>query len=52
MAVVDAGLMEGYPDGTFGPKNPIKRSETVTVLDRLVAEIFTEKVFTVKKMPE
>lgn len=43
MAVVDAGLMEGYPDGTFGPKNPIKRSETVTVLDRLVAEIFTEK---------
>ena len=25
MAVVDAGLMEGYPDGTFGPKNPIKK---------------------------
>ena len=43
MAVVDAGLMQGYPDGTFGPTGPIKRSETVTVLDRLVAELFTEK---------
>jgi hypothetical protein len=43
VAVAKAGLMTGYPDGSFGPTGNIKRAETVTVLDRLVAEIFTEE---------
>jgi hypothetical protein len=42
VAVAKAGLMQGYPDGSFGPARNITRAETVSVLDRLVAEIFTE----------
>ena len=33
-AVVSAGIMGGYPDGTFRPGAPITRAETLTVLDR------------------
>ena len=43
VAVAKAGIMTGYPDGSFGPAGKIKRAETVTVLDRLVAEVFTEE---------
>lgn len=31
---VDAGLMKGYPDGTFKPNASVKRSEFVTLLNR------------------
>ncbi|HZK18204.1 MAG TPA: S-layer homology domain-containing protein [Clostridia bacterium] len=31
---VKYGLVEGYPDGSFGPKDPIKRSEMATMLTR------------------
>lgn len=37
VAVAKAGLMQGYPDGSFGPARNITRAETVSVLDRLVA---------------
>ncbi|HHY11077.1 MAG TPA: S-layer homology domain-containing protein, partial [Firmicutes bacterium] len=43
VAVAKAGLMTGYPDGRFAPTGNLKRAETVTVLDRLVAGIFTEE---------
>ncbi len=31
---VEQGLVEGYPDGTFRPSNPISRQEFVTILYR------------------
>lgn len=34
-AAVKAGLLKGYPDGTFQPDNPITRAEAVTLLIRL-----------------
>lgn len=35
-AVVAAGLMSGYTDGTFRPAGPITRAEAVVTLDRTV----------------
>ncbi len=32
-----AGLVNGYPDGTFLPDNTLKRSEIVTILNRLTS---------------
>lgn len=34
-AVVDQKLMGGYPNGTFGPKRPLKRAESVAVIHRI-----------------
>ncbi|HWI66606.1 MAG TPA: S-layer homology domain-containing protein, partial [Symbiobacteriaceae bacterium] len=36
-AAADAGLMNGYPDGTFRPSNAISRAEFVTVINRLLS---------------
>ena len=33
-AAVDMGLIEGYPDGSFGPEDPITRAEAATMLTR------------------
>ena len=30
----DAGIIEGYPDGTFGPQKQITRAEAVTLVNR------------------
>jgi len=35
-AVVNAGVMSGYPDGTFRPREPLTRSEIAVILSRLV----------------
>ncbi len=35
IAAAKAGLVNGYPDGTFLPDNTLKRSEIVTILNRL-----------------
>lgn len=35
-ALADAGLMDGYPEGTFLPNTPISRAEAVVVLNRLL----------------
>lgn len=35
-AVVAAGIIEGYQDGTFQPKKSLTRAEAVTILDRAV----------------
>jgi len=34
--VLQAGLLEGYPDGTFGPNNKLTRAEAVRVLNQLL----------------
>ncbi|NGZ77055.1 glycosyl hydrolase [Saccharibacillus alkalitolerans] len=36
------GLLNGYPDGSFRPKAPITRAETVTLFDRLVSRYYAE----------
>lgn len=33
--VIDKGLMQGYPDGTFKPDKPITRAEMAVILHRL-----------------
>ena len=35
-ATVDAGYIDGYPDGTFRPEQPIARSEAVKVVNLLL----------------
>jgi preprotein translocase subunit Sec61beta len=37
-AAVSAGLVRGYPDGTFRPGNPITRAECAVVVYRALAE--------------
>lgn len=34
-AIADAGLMQGYPDGTFKPDQPVTRAELAAVLKNL-----------------
>lgn len=36
------GLISGYPDGTFGPKNNIKRAETVIILNNASGNIINQ----------
>ncbi|PKM65217.1 MAG: hypothetical protein CVU95_16260 [Firmicutes bacterium HGW-Firmicutes-2] len=48
-AVLEAGYMAGYPDGTFKAKNPIKRGEAVfalnnTIKDHEESEEITESI--------
>ncbi len=38
------GLINGYPDGSFGPANGLKRSEAATVIARMM-EVKGDKVF-------
>ncbi len=42
MACAHEGLVKGYTDGSFGPEASITRAETVTILDRMFAEIYKE----------
>lgn len=44
------GLINGYPDDTFGPHNGLKRSEAATVIARMM-EIKGDKVFLQKPKP-
>lgn len=37
-AVVNSGIMSGYPDGTFRPREPLTRAEAVMMLSRLVEQ--------------
>ncbi|PKM54848.1 MAG: hypothetical protein CVV00_06440 [Firmicutes bacterium HGW-Firmicutes-5] len=37
-AVVEAGYMSGYPDGSFRPLNPITRAEAVATLNRAIKD--------------
>ena len=31
-----AGIVDGYPDGTFGPQRDITRAETMTLVNRVL----------------
>ena len=44
-AAVDAGIFEGYPDGTFGPDNVITRQEIAAVAGRgaVTAEVVSQE---------
>lgn len=35
---MERGLMQGYPDGSFGPDKPVTRAELAVILDRLDKE--------------
>jgi len=35
MDLVRKGILSGYPDGTFRPDNPVKRSETAVILTKV-----------------
>ena len=37
--LVNAGLMSGYPDGTFKPEQPVTREELASVVSRLTFEM-------------
>jgi hypothetical protein len=37
--LTDAGIMEGYEDGTFRPTQPITRAETVATVNRVLADM-------------
>lgn len=39
MKVATAGIMEGYPDGTFGHKNNVTRAEAATIINRSLNRI-------------
>ena len=48
-----AGLVTGYPDGTFLPDNTLKRSEIVTILNRLTERnIVNSNAANVKKFSD
>lgn len=36
VAAKDAGLMNGYPDGTFRPNQPVTRAELAAVIGKLI----------------
>lgn len=42
----DKGIIEGYPDGTFGPTNNVNRAELAVMLDRLIEYMETGEVAT------
>jgi hypothetical protein len=38
----DKGIIEGYPNGTFGPANDVSRAELAVILDRTIQYIEKE----------
>ncbi len=44
-AVFENGIITGYPDGTFLPKNNITRAETATVLSRAIGLAEADEVY-------
>ena len=38
-ALVEKGVISGYVDGTFGPENPIRRSEAVKIINAVTGRI-------------
>lgn len=38
-----AGIVDGYPDGTFGPQRNITRAETATMIDRVLDRVPSEE---------
>lgn len=42
--LTEKGIIEGYPDGTYGPTNNVNRAELAVMLDRLIEYIETGEV--------
>ncbi len=40
----DKGIIEGYPDGTFGPTRNVNRAELAVILDRMIEYMETGEV--------
>ena len=38
-----AGIVDGYPDGTFGPQRNITRAETATMINRVLDRVPSEE---------
>ncbi|MBR5239636.1 MAG: S-layer homology domain-containing protein [Clostridia bacterium] len=55
-AVAEKGIITGYPDGSFAPKNNITRAEVATVLSRAIKldtnEALYQEVFKMAKLLE
>ncbi|MDF1618293.1 alpha/beta fold hydrolase [Petrocella sp. FN5] len=45
-AVIEAGLMDGYPDGSFKPTAQIKRAEAIVALNHAMRTLIYDKVGT------
>lgn len=43
-ALVERGILSGYPDGSFRPDGGVTRAEAVTLLDRAVREAHAEPI--------
>ncbi|WP_164553436.1 S-layer homology domain-containing protein [Brevibacillus marinus] len=43
LAFSNAGLIQGYPDGTFRPNNPISRAEFAALLERVLEKVGVKK---------
>lgn len=42
--LTDAGVMQGYTDGTFRPNRPITRAETVATVNRVLADMEVKSI--------
>ena len=42
-AMTKAGIVDGYPDGTFGPQRSITRAETATMINRVLDRVPSEE---------
>lgn len=42
--LTQAGVMEGYEDGTFRPTQPITRAETVATVNRVLADMYADPI--------
>lgn len=42
MSVVNAGIMEGYPDNTFGPTLNVTRAEAATIINRMLNRVYNK----------
>lgn len=48
--VVNRGIMEGYPNGSFGPANKLTRAEAATIINRTLNRIPDEKTIKEKSI--
>lgn len=50
MKVVNAGIMQGYPDGTFGPQKYVTRAEAATIINRMLGRVPDEAFIKANKI--
>lgn len=42
---VDAGFISGYEDGSLRPKNNVTRAEVITMIDKMVKEVYSKGTY-------